>query len=112
MVFPFRKKKKKEEPEPIPEELRIGRERPVPPELEKFKLKGPIEETLAGKAPEEEIGRPLMPGPPTPPPFRPAPRAERPAPRAEPGDKIDLILSKLETIDARLRVIEEKLKRF
>jgi hypothetical protein len=33
-------------------------------------------------------------------------------PKAEQGDKIELILQKLDTIDTRLKLIEEKIKRY
>jgi len=33
-------------------------------------------------------------------------------PRAEDGDKVELILQKLDTIDTRLKLIEEKLRRY
>jgi len=95
MRLPFRKKKK-EEKERAPQPARG-----LPPELERLKMKGPFEEAVTEKAPEEEIGKPLAP-------ITPPKLLERP--RTEPGDKFELIISKLDTIDARLRVIEEKLK--
>jgi hypothetical protein len=46
------------------------------------------------------------------PPQRPAP-VEEPDPieRTVSGDRIDMILQKLETIDTRLKLIEEKMRR-
>lgn len=76
-------------------------ERLFPEELEKFKLKGPFEEAMEGQ-------------PAAPPSLPRFSAATRPQPReAEPkkGDDTELILAKLDAIDARLRVIEEKLKR-
>lgn len=70
---------------------------------------------------KEEVILPSLPEPPTLPEdlerFRPRlePSFEKPPELPEfkeSGDKIELILQKLETIDARLRFIEEKLKRY
>jgi len=103
MVFGFGKKKKAEEtaegaePEEFPEE-EIGY-RLLPEDLEKFKLKGPFEEAMerspAPSAPPRHLGR----------------EREQPAPRNEAEGNLTLVLDKLDVIDARLRVIEEKLKR-
>ena len=98
MVFGFGKKKKPEETEgtgsfTVPEG-EIG-DRLLPEDLERFKLKGPFEEMLAEKPAAKEP--------------RPEPRTQRREVREE--NDLELVLSKLDVIDARLRVIEEKLKR-
>ncbi len=89
MSFLDRFKKKKEEPEPIVPE------RPLPSELESFR--------------RETIPVPERPAPFGRPPAEPLPRPE-PIP-ARNVDKLDLILEKLETIDQRLKLIEEKLSK-
>lgn len=66
------------------------------PRRERFMLP-PGLEPLTGPAPEREPPRER--------------HGERPRPNDN-DDKLDLIMSKLDTIDARLRLIEEKLKRF
>ena len=78
----------------------------LPNELEQFRLSPPkIEEKPSpfGRVEEKEKSSE---------PFIPHDIMERNiAPKEEKNfDKIDLILSKLETIDARLRLIEEKIK--
>lgn len=93
-------KKKKDVELPIPSGPAPGpaafRQEPLqtlPSELEQFRMQPPVPrpaEPYPSLAPTEST-------------FRPTPAA--------PTDKIDLIISKLETIDARLRVLEEKLER-
>lgn len=90
----FKRKDKKEVELPIPSPPALGpaafRQEPppsLPSELEQFRMEPP---------------RRAYPAPPEPT-FTPTP--------APSSDKMDLILSKLETIDARLRVIEEKIER-
>ncbi len=90
-------KKKKEEPyeEPSPRS-------DFPNELEQFRLPPPrIEERPSPfeKKPEPAREKSFLP-----------PDIEARQIASGGTDKIDLILSKLETIDARLRLIEEKLK--
>jgi hypothetical protein len=101
MVFGFGKKKKAEEAAEDVEEAGFPEEefgeRVLPSELEKFKLKGPFEEALeSAPAPPRHVGRE---------------RSEQPALRKEAESDLTLVLDKLDVIDARLRVIEEKLKR-
>jgi hypothetical protein len=86
-MFLDRLKRKKEEvtlPTEIPTEL--------PEDLERFRTRTktpePVPELPYGKSIEELVSE-----------------------RTE-GDKIELILQKLETIDARLKLIEEKIKRY
>lgn len=78
----FRKKKK--------EEVRIPADIPtsLPEDLERFRVRPP-------EIPRTEFyDKPLE------------------VPRPEEGDKIELILQKLDTIDTRLKLIEEKIKRY
>ncbi len=72
------------------EEVRIPSEIPtsLPEDLERFRVRGPEASRT------EFYDRPLE------------------VPRAEEGDKIELILQKLDTIDTRLKLIEEKIKRY
>jgi len=102
--------------------------------------KGPLDDDLPGglervkrelrlpgpeDVPEDELGDPLIRHEPeiggfevTIPRRHPEPPPEREKPKEEPrhahaeNDRLELILSKLDTIDARLKFIEEKLKRF
>jgi len=72
------------------EEIRIPAEIPesLPEDLERFRVKSP-------EIPRTEFyDRPLE------------------IPRPEERDKIELILQKLDTIDTRLKLIEEKIKRY
>lgn len=90
MVFGWLRKKKKEEVVlPVPKET-------LPSDLERFRTRSPeirpeyprIEKPL-------EIGLPEI----------------GPEIRPEAKDKIELILQKLDTIDTRLKLIEERLRR-
>jgi hypothetical protein len=99
MVFGFGKKKKEETAEaeapPVPEE-EVG-ERFLPEDLEKFKLKGPFEEAMEKQ----------------PVPVQPLPRFSartQPAEGKKEGDN-EMVLARLDAIEARLKVVEEKLKR-
>ena len=75
-------RKKKEEVR-IPADIPTG----LPEDLERFRVRGP-------EIPRAEFyDKPLE------------------IPKAE-GDKIELILQKLDTIDTRLKLIEEKIKRY
>lgn len=100
MIFNrFRKKKEDDIPMPIEE---------LPEDLERFRMKPP-EARLPEIKPVE---------------IRPETRTDYPevptygksveelVSERTSGDKIELILQKLETIDARLRLIEEKTKRY
>lgn len=92
----FRKKKKEEpiqQPAPTPglpqdlEKFRVDRQQPYQRPMEVFQQPGPAQSTPTTQAPQKPI----------------------------PHDKehqIELVIQKLDTIDARLRFIEEKLKRF
>ena len=121
MAFDFfkKKKKKKEEEEIIPADEEFSGDEPTPSELppgmEEFKLPEP------GEAPPKETPMPVSP--------EPLERPEAPRgtyrteeygpppidePKEEPAgkfDRIELILQKLDTIDARLRFIEERLRK-
>jgi len=89
-------KKKKEIDLPIPSPPAMGpaafrrtEPMPLPSELDQFRM--------------QPVTTPSYSPPPEP--------VFTPAPSVTPTDKTDLILSKLETIDARLRIIEERLER-
>jgi len=82
MIF-GRFKKKKDEEESLPAPMEASPD--LPEDLERFRIKTP-----EMRSPEHRTDYP-----------------ERTS-----GDKIELILQKLETIDARLRLIEEKIKRY
>ena len=90
MMFEILKGKKKKEDE-VPEEFRL----PGPP----FEKKEPMREFRSEPAP-----RPYVP-----PEFGGERFPARPEPKKE-TDRIELILSKLDIIDARLKIIEEKMK--
>ncbi len=94
---------KKEEPmeTPMPS-------KPLPDDLEKFRMERtepkPIGATVTPTFAEERYGTipektPVLVAEPTP----------TPAPAVS-GDRIDMILQKLETIDTRLKLIEERMK--
>ena len=78
-------KRKKEKEEDFPEEVTA----PLPEDLERFRVRGP--EPVASK---ENY-----------PPLDMAAETEK----RDSRDKLDLILQKLETIDVRLKLLEEKL---
>lgn len=131
MVFEFLRKKKKEIEEPeerieegLPEELERFRAEPKR-QLGKTRPGGPSMEVSMGEEtefeePSAEDKTPFLPPDIEESSRKPIPSYKpfkRPEPEPEPEtthelhkDKIELILSKLDTIDARLRVIEEKLK--
>ena len=86
MIFDrFRKKKKEQEEVPLPIET-------LPSDLEKFRVRR--------EAPSLGYQRVELPRPP-----------EIGSPEPGTRDRIELILQKLDTIDARLRWIEERLAR-
>ncbi|NIO44847.1 MAG: hypothetical protein GTN36_04840 [Candidatus Aenigmarchaeota archaeon] len=89
MVFGWlKKRKKKNEEESFPEEVTT----PLPDDLERFKVR----ESEPLPTVRETYPRPLgLVG-----------ETER---KIEADDKMDLILQKLETIDVRLKLLEEKL---
>jgi hypothetical protein len=107
MIFDRFRKKKSDEvsfPEPMPMERNMG----LPEDLERFRVR-PVEQTLPDRMPER-----LQ-----------EPRNDYPVPELPPSksvddlvaertqvNKIDLILQKLETIDTRLRLMEEKTKKY
>ncbi len=105
--------------QPLPETVEtMEEEKTLPEDLEPFKFPPP-----PAPKPAESPTAPAMP-PTLPPPIRrPAEKSYIPPEyeslvsgpeKQEPalaGDKIELILQKLETIDARLRFIEERLRR-
>ena len=85
----FRKNKKEEVPA-LP-----SQSPPLPQDLERF------------RTPATSFDRPIQV------PERPAPLQSPPVPEPPvPSDRAELIIQKLDTIDARLRFIEEKLKKF
>ncbi|NIO44104.1 MAG: hypothetical protein GTN36_00920 [Candidatus Aenigmarchaeota archaeon] len=87
MVFGWLKRRKKKEEE-FPEEVTT----PLPEDLERFKVREP------------EHLPPVREGFP-----RPLDLVGATEKRIETEDKMDLILQKLETIDVRLKLLEEKL---
>ena len=95
-MFGFGKKKKPEEVEEesfkMPED-EIG-DRLLPEDLAKFKLKGPFEETVE-KASPKPFGLPAK--------VREAP--------AQAGGDTEMILTRLDAVEARLKVVEEKMRR-
>lgn len=80
--------------------------KPLPSDLEKFRMERTDPTPLGASTPtaaEERYGTIPERQPPTP--------VTEPAPTpAATGDRIDLILQKLETVDTRLKLIEEKMK--
>ena len=100
----FRRLKPKKEPKKMLESVRTG----LPQDLERFRVrKGPLPEPepispSPYQAPVQEAQLPPRPGLPA---VGPAPKGEKIV-----LEKEDMILQKLETIDARLRLIEEKIK--
>lgn len=97
MIFDKLFKKKEEEFAPTP--LRTE----LPTELERFRLREPTP-AFPPRTRDEEF-REFARAPPVAPAYPERPREEFR------GDKIELILQKLETIDARLKFIEERLAR-
>jgi hypothetical protein len=94
MIFGRFRKKKEEISLPAPIETAE-----LPEDLERFRMKPPeakLETRTDYPVPELPYGKSVE---------------ELVSERTE-GDKIELILQKLETIDARLRLIEEKIKRY
>ena len=87
MAFGFLKRKKKDQGE-FPEEVTS----PLPEDLERFRVREP--EPVV--APRESYPRPTD-------------FFGEPEKKIEGQDKLDLILQKLETIDVRLKLLEEKL---
>jgi hypothetical protein len=87
MAFGFLKRKKKNEGE-FPEEVTS----PLPEDLERFRTREP-EPTVT---PRENYPKPTD-------------FFGEPEKKTEGQDKIDLVLQKLETIDVRLKLLEEKL---
>lgn len=99
-LLDFRRKAKEQKE---PEEFATSNDNELPEELEKFRSRakfGPPAEKEESFLPEEYKKN----------------IDEMPAVKKESSDnvshKLDLILSKLETIDARIKLLEEKLKRF
>ena len=99
----FRKLKPKKEPKKMLEASRTG----LPTDLERFRIrKGPLPEPEPMSPYQSPIQEPAqLPPRPGLPEVGPAPKEEKIV-----LEKEDMILQKLETIDARLRLIEEKLK--
>ena len=79
------------------EEVRIAPDLPttLPSDLEKFRLPQPEEPR------SDFYDKPLQ-----------IPEAPSNDFRSSGGDKMDLVLQKLDTIDTRLKLIEEKMKRY
>jgi len=96
MMFGFGKKKKGpvEEGPSVPEE-EIG-ERFLPEDLEKFKLKGPFEEAMDKQPVPQQL-----------------PRFSARTKQAEEKRENDneLVIARLDAVEARLKVVEEKLRR-
>lgn len=98
-MFEFLRKKKEEEPLPPVED------RELPEDLERFRMERtqlPAPEPPPERAPMREFESRE---------FESVPRIEEPPKERESSDKIELIIQKLETIDARLKLIEERLRR-
>jgi len=103
MIFDrFRKKNDMSLPSPI----ETGE---LPEDLERFRMKPPDIKPLDIKTPEI---RPLETKTEYPEIPSYGKTVEELVSERNQGDKIELILQKLETIDARLRLLEEKLKRY
>ena len=98
MDLPFLKKKKKNE-EVEPAHI----EKPLPDELERFRIERDFGEPM-GLRPLRELARETV--------ERREPRTPEKTHHSMSEDqKIELILQKLETIDARLKLIEQRLER-
>jgi len=98
MIF-GRFKKKKDEEESLPAPMEASPD--LPEDLERFRIKTP-----EMRPPEHRTDYPV-------PEVSPYGKSvEELVSERTSGDKIELILQKLETIDARLRLIEEKIKRY
>ena len=84
-------KKKEAVVEPVAEEV----SRELPKDLERFRVQRQTVEERYAPLPQRQMPR------------------EEPAPveRTVSGDRIDMILQKLETIDTRLKLIEERMRR-
>jgi len=95
MIFGRFRKKKGDDILPPIEEL--------PEDLERFRMKPPEAKMPEARTPEVRNDYPEVPYGKT---------VEDLVSERTEGDKIELILQKLETIDARLRLIEEKIKRY
>ena len=91
------------------EETPVMETKPLPEDLEKFRMERPAPEPVPIPSPaEERYGAiPERPEPVGVPAVAVPPAAPEPAPT---GDRIDMILQKLETIDTRLKLLEEKMK--
>ncbi len=86
MVFGWLKRKKEKKEDEFPEEITT----PLPEDLEKFRVREPE------PIPPREAPKPLD-------------LVTATETKIEEQDKLDLILQKLETIDVRLKLLEEKL---
>ena len=102
MIMAFEIFKKKKSEEEVEEEIRL------PPELEHFKLQGPPFPKKAEPVREVEAPqrRPFVPEEYAEERFGPKPRTREPE-----EDRISIIIHKLDIIESRLRIIEEKLKK-
>ena len=100
-LLDFRKKAKEQKEEPS----EFAGDNELPEELEKFR-------TRARFGPPAEKDEPFLPEEYKKNIDEPAVQKENKLPQGNLEHKIELVLSKLETIDARLRLLEEKLKRF
>jgi len=90
-------KKKRDEEELLPASMEASPD--LPEDLERFRIKQPESRPPTTDYPVPEV-----------PPYGKS--VEELVSERTSGDKIELILQKLETIDARLRLIEEKIKRY
>ena len=97
MIFDKFRKKKEDTILPVPME-----QAELPEDLERFRMKPP-ETRLPEHTPAETRDFPEL---------SYGKSVEDLVSARTSGDKIELILQKLETIDARLRLIEEKIKRY
>ncbi|MCD6477221.1 MAG: hypothetical protein J7K26_03655 [Candidatus Aenigmarchaeota archaeon] len=97
-------KKKEIIEEPFPEPIK---ETSLPPELEQFKTTPPLSEPKHEEpfSLEQKIDIEPYPKPPT------IEEPKKPIEEKPSIDKIELILTKLDTIDTRLKLIEEKINK-
>jgi hypothetical protein len=99
MIFDKFRKKKEDTILPVPME-----QAELPEDLERFRMKPPESARMSEPTPTEtRMDYPEL---------SYGKSVEDLVSARTSGDKVELILQKLETIDARLRLIEEKIKRY
>ncbi|MBR9682698.1 MAG: hypothetical protein GOV02_03400, partial [Candidatus Aenigmarchaeota archaeon] len=88
-------------------------DKPLPEDLEKFRMERTEPKPLGAQTPslaEERYGNIPERQAPTPVGVPAVAATPEPTPAPVTGDRIDMILQKLETIDTRLKLLEEKMK--